>query len=230
MGKPRWKALVAIAAVGAVCVFAIALLTSQKPAPSPVDKLLDPSWPQDAASLVFVGTSLTASNDWVERLAECLPPRTKVGVVARNGETSIWGLAQVEAILAHKPDIVFIEFSINDADVRHRISLSESKENHRALVDRIVASRPGTQFVFMTMSPAHGIRKYVLRPRLPAYYALYRELADELDTGLLDLYPRWKQLRQGDREQSDGLHPSSDAAARVIVPALSGFLGLECSG
>lgn len=177
--------------------------------------------------LSFVGTSLTASYDWTERLQSCTGPEVSVSRVARAGATSAWGLTQAETILSHQPDIVFIEFSINDADMRHGISLRESAENHRQLILALRAQHQELQVVLMTMSPAYGIRR-LLRPRLPAYYRLYHELAEELGTGLLDLYPRWLNLPKQDREQPDGLHPTGPASSRVILSELPKYLGITC--
>ena len=178
--------------------------------------------------LAFVGTSLTASYDWTQRLQSCASPGISVSRTALAGASSDWGLTQVKTILSHRPDVVFIEFSINDADIRNGISRRKSAENHRKLILALKASRRELQVVLMTMSPAYGLRR-LLRPRLSAYYRLYHELAEELDTGLLDLYPYWLGLPEYDREHPDGLHPTGPASSRVILSELPAYLGFACS-
>ena len=175
----------------------------------------------------FVGTSLTASYDWPVHLNDCADRSISVSRIARAGAASDWGRRQADGIVANHPDVIFIEFSVNDADLRHRISLRESASNHRTLIRHLRARLPEARIVLMTMSPAHGIRR-ILRPRLPAYYRLYRDLAEELDTGLLDIYPRWLAVPKPAREQQDGLHPSQTTASRIILPALGSYLGLTC--
>jgi len=177
--------------------------------------------------ILVAGTSLTASYDWPARLSDCADQPISVSRVARAGAASDWGVRQADTIVAKRPDIIIIEFSVNDADLRHRISLRESARNHRDLIRSLRAELPEVRIVLMTMSPAHGLRR-LLRPRLPAYYRLYRDLAEELDTGLLDIYPRWLAVPRAAREQQDGLHPSQTMAAQMILPALGSYLGLAC--
>lgn len=177
--------------------------------------------------ITFVGTSLTASYNWPRDLNECAGRAVSVSRFARAGAASDWGVRQVDAIIARRPDIVFIEFSVNDADLRQRITLRESARNHRQLVRNLRAGLPEVQIVLMTMSPAHGLRR-LLRPRLPSYYRLYSDLAKELETGLLNLYPRWQAMAKPAREQRDGLHPSEAMASQVILSALNSYLEITC--
>ena len=175
----------------------------------------------------LVGTSLTETYGWPEYLNDCTNRPVSVSRIARPGAASDWGGRQVDIIVLEHPDIILIEFSVNDADLRHRISLRDSARNHRLLIRNLKTALPEARIILMTMSPAHGLRR-LLRPRLPAYYRLYRDLAQELDTGLLDLYPRWLAVPKSAREQQDGLHPSNTAASQVILPALASYLGLTC--
>lgn len=184
--------------------------------------------------LSIMGTSLTANYDWPERLERCLAGELMVTKIAEGGAGSDWGLTQLDKLDSSDPDLVLVEFSINDADLRLGISRMQSRANHKAILQHLRQVHPDAKIVLMTMNPAHGLRRYLLRPRLPAYYGLYPALAEEFEAGLLDLYPRWQILMQSAREQTDGLHPSQDAAARVILPALSTYLGVSldpvCAG
>jgi len=193
----------------------------------PVDRPIQVARTEAPLRFLFVGTSLTSSYSWPNQLDLCPDRLVSVYRTARAGAASDWGLAQAQVIVAQQPDVVFLEFSINDADWRHRISLQDSAENHRRLISRLQEDLPGVQILLMTMSPASGGRR-ILRPRLPAYYALYHELAAEMGVSLLDIYPRWLSIPRDSREQQDGLHPSDTAASRIIVPALGSILGMSC--
>lgn len=183
-------------------------------------------WQDMPLRLTVLGTSLTADYDWPERLERCTRSKLVVTKLAKGGAGSDWGRTQFDKLDATDPDIVLVEFAINDADLRLGISRQQSRQNHHTILHHLRRAHPDAQIVLMTMNSAHGIRRYLLRPQLPAYYGLYRELADEFGTGLLDFYPRWRALDAVAREQADGLHPSQEAAAQVILPALSAYLGI----
>lgn len=187
-------------------------------------------------TIVFMGTSLTAGDPWPDRVAAlletCLKHPLRAFRIAQGGATSAWGLDQVDVVIAKAPDLIVLEFAINDADLRRGLSTSESYETHRALIARLKQALPEAQVILMTTNPATGLRR-LLRPRLAAYYALYRDLAAEMDLGLIDLYPRWLALPQAARGLKDGVHPSAESVAVIIVPTvttyLGGLLGQTCS-
>lgn len=187
-------------------------------------------------ALVFMGTSLTSGDPWpdlvVERLQACVRHPLRAQRIAEGGVTSAWGLSRIDAAIAAAPDLVILEFAINDADLRRGLSLEESRDNHRVLLARLKAGLPDARIILMTTNPATGLRR-LLRPRLAAYYGLYRDLAAEMDVGLIDLYPRWLALPRAAQGLTDGVHPASDSAASVIVPVvtayLAGLLGQTCA-
>lgn len=200
-----------------------------------LSKRLNEAATEASLRVTFVGTSLTASYDWPdyvsERVQACSDRTILVSRVALAGATSDWGKKQAQAVAALQPDLVFIEFSVNDADLRNRLSRRQSSENHQILINDLQERMPQTQIVLMTMSPAHGLRR-LLRPFLSAYYQQYQDLSATLNIGLLDLYPRWLALAKSTRSQADGLHPSQAAATAVILPAmteyLAAYLGAPC--
>lgn len=220
------KAFCAFLIVCGVTISGFAALLFYGPLETAQDRPLPELSLSEARRIVFLGTSLTADYDWPARFETCAKADISVVTVAKGGAGSDWGRDQLEAVSAIDPDIVFVEFAINDADLRLGISRRESLENHQAILHHLGDRHPDAEIVLMTMNSAHGLRRYLLRPRLPAYYALYRELAVEFETGLLDLYPRWRVLDKAARDQADGLHPSQSSAARVILPALSTYLAI----
>jgi lysophospholipase L1-like esterase len=132
---------------------------------------------------------------------------------------SAWARAQVARVAETRPDLVLVEFAINDADLRDGVPLARARAQHLALVADLRQALPGAALALMTMSPAKGPRGWI-RPRLAAHYAGYHALARETGLGLIDLYPRWLALPRGDRGlQQDGLHPDPAVAEAVAVPA-----------
>lgn len=193
---------------------------------APADRSVTPlTAPTSGAALrlAVFGTSLTANADWPEALAgalvDCLGRPVDLVRIARAGAGSDWAVKQIGRVAAENPDIVLIEFAINDADLHDGLWLGDSIAHHRALIAGLRAQAPGARLVLMTMNPAQGLRG-LLRPRLARYYAAYRDLAEAADTGLIDLYPRWLALPPGARGMRDGLHPDVATARQVIVPVL----------
>ena len=211
-------------AVGALALLALAAwLALRTPQPfAPRDLPLPPGPPPSRVAVL--GTSLSARVDWplalAERLSGCLGRPVEVAVVARPGATSRWGLAQVARVAALDPDIVVVEFAINDADlldgIGHGLALGRSVAVHETLLDELAALAPGARVLLMTTNHARGPRGW-MRPRLAAHYAAYPGIARRHGAGLLDLYPRWlARAHRGEEGLVDGLHPD-DAAARAVI-------------
>ena len=210
--------LVALPVLGALAL----VLGSRPPAPfEPRDRPLPPGPPPER--VVVLGTSLSARNDWPEALGaalgECLGRPVAVEVIARPGASSAWGLAQVGRVAATEPELVIVEFAINDADLLDGPGLGRSRAVHDTLLSELRALAPGARVLLMTTNHARGPRGWV-RPRLGAHYALYPRLAERHGAGLVDLYPRWLARPRGADGLADGLHPTDEAARAVILPPL----------
>lgn len=188
-----------------------------------------PPLPQgsEPLSIVAFGTSLTARYDWPDALAgalrRCLSRPVEVTRVAMPGAGSGWALANVGRVRATAPDLVLVEFSINDADLLDGVSLAESRANHERLLS-LLAGRPEMRVALLTMSPAIGLRG-LIRWRLDAYYALYGPLAERHGAGLVDLRMRWGEVDDLARALPDGVHPLDEVATAVIVPPLLAAIG-----
>ena len=197
--------------------------------PDPNDREVPLSLPDDRPlHIVLFGTSLTHDEVWTHELKVGLESRFDQGirldVLAKPGAGSTWALQQVDRVVALKPDWVLVEFAINDADIRDGLSLTDARAMHESLLSRLRENLPNAETVLMTMSPAQGLRG-MLRPRLSAHYRQYKDLADQFDLGLVDLYARWLALPRASRGlHQDGLHPDPQVAANLIVPVLSGYL------
>jgi len=149
--------------------------------------------PNGPERITVLGTSLTALYDWSTRLeavlSACLDQPVRITVIARPGTTIAWGADQVAMVAASAPDLVLVEFAINDADLRGGLSPAGAAQRHRDLIAALRAAiAPAPRIVLMTMNPARGPRGW-MRPRLAAHYANYVDLARTADLGLVDLYP-----------------------------------------
>lgn len=184
----------------------------------------------DSLRIVFFGTSLSASPqvwpDWVAAsLSDCSNREILAERMTAPGMGSKWALEQIEALAAREPDVVLIEFAINDADILDGVSLKEAVAQHRDLLRGLREALPDAALVLMTMSPAQGVRGLV-RPWLASHYGQYRTYAVEFGVGLIDLYPRWLAIDRDKRGLvADGLHPDPETAARIIVPPIVDYFG-----
>ena len=183
-------------------------------------------------TIVALGTSLTEGIDWPQRLgarlSACSGRPVRVETVARSGMTSNWGLGQVERVLALRPDIVLLEFAMNDANWRRFVSREKSRANTVSLVRQVRSSLPGSRVFLMTTNVVHGLRG-LMRPTVGAYYRLYRDIAAAEGLGLIDLEPRWAALSAQElrRAVPDGVHPTLEAFEAIALPEIVSALGGE---
>lgn len=222
--------------LGAIAVIGLGLLAT-RPSVEVRDLPLQP-WPTGAVPerIVAFGTSLTAGNAWPDRLTmaltECFGRSVEVARIAAPGAGSLWGVSAVPQVIALAPDLVLIEFAINDADLRDGVRRSVSRTQHIAVIDALAVALPDARVVLLTMSPAYGPRGW-MRPRLARYYADVAALAAERDLGLIDLYPRW-QTDGARADLPDGLHPTNEATERIVDPvllqAMADATGQPCGG
>ena len=172
--------------------------------------------------ITILGTSLSAPSrytwpdDVASRVSGQIGRPVEVRRVTQPGASSTWGVSQVGSVLVAQPDVVLIEFAVNDADARHHMTVQGSVARHEQMLAGLQAGGHPPVIVLLTMNPASGPRAWA-RPFLSRYYAEYVGLAERHDTGLVDLYPRWLALPDDRRDLLDGLHPSDAAASREIV-------------
>jgi lysophospholipase L1-like esterase len=194
-----------------------------------------------AIKLLVLGSSLSARSDWPEvlrgrlqdLLKDCAAAGVELRVIAEGGADSAWGLAQLPGRLGFRPDIVLIEFMINDADIRNRMSRSESLRNHTEMIDMLRDAHPDTVIFLLRLNRAHGPRA-LLRPLLAGYERLLPEIAQRSSAGLIDLRAEWNDRwkRDGYRSLPDGLHPTDVAAREVnvskMLSTVGGVLRAQC--
>lgn len=181
-------------------------------------------------TVVVYGTSLTERGTWPVLMQRALhrryQGRLRLVNSAMSGQTSQWGVLHLqERVLRHRPDVVFVEFAINDAHERFGIDVDEMQQNYRYMIERIRKELPDCEIILMTMSDAAGQAEQNRQFRLHEYYQAVRDLAEDYNLFLIDLYPHWQRLRARNeplhrRYMPDGLHPTEEATRRFILPLL----------
>lgn len=214
----------ALAALLIVPAALLWLFWAARPMTDIADRPLAPLPAEGPLTITAFGTSLTAKNDWPEALGRalttCLGREVRIGRVALPGAGSAWGQGAVDRVIAQTPDLVLMEFAINDADMRDGVPLAVARQQHDTILTRLADALPDAQILMMTMSPAYGLRGWS-RPFLAQHYAQYRDLAEAHATGLLDVHPRWLAAPQALRRFDDGLHPGDAAVREVLLAPLS---------
>lgn len=209
--------------------------TTGAPAPASVFKKLEAGTPQ---SVVLYGTSLTHGGAWAKATQQWFkqhyPEKVKVFNAAGPGQNSDWGLANLKRnVLTHQPDLVFIEFSYNDAHEKFKMPVERGASNLKAIVEALRAENPGVVIVLQTMNVGwdapNGKRSFSIRPDLEAYNNNYREFARTNGLPLLDHYATWKKLQDTDPKTyeayiPDGTHPSDKGSLAVTWPTVKAWL------
>lgn len=182
-------------------------------------------------NVVTFGTSITARGGWQKPLAhalsQCMKRPVSVRAIGGPGQGSEWGLANVGRVNALKPDLVIVEFAINDADLRNWISPRSSRHNMMLLAQRLEAGPSQPRVVLMTTNPVIGWKR-LLRPRLERYYAEYHRVSAKRRVGLANGQNAWSDLtgRQLAQAIPDGTHPRPAVFTKIMVPHIVRASGL----
>ena len=235
------KAILGLAAISVIVLVAlfwfatrfgasIPLPTEATSASNGIDELTLEVAADQPLSLVFAGTSLTNRGSWPEALARelsaCRTGPISVQRLAKPGANSDWGKDQVLSYLSgntRKPDLLFVEFSINDASFVRGIPLAKSAANTREIVD--AAKNANVPVILLTMSPAFGTSGLV-RPGQASYRAIYHQFRQAGETALVDTVPAWFALSEEKRTalMPDALHPTMEGMTEIHIPALAAAL------
>jgi acyl-CoA thioesterase-1 len=187
-------------------------------------------------TIVTFGTSLTAGGAWVSQLdtalAEYAPGKFTVINSGAGGMWSNWGVENLEKrVIEKNPDLVFIEFAINDAFLKHETPVEMAQANLINMIDRIHVSNPDCIIILMVMNPP--INEHLeRRPKINDYYQMYREVARDQHLLLIDHYPDWEEILINDkplfdRYVPDGIHPNTIGCTAITVPNILAALGVK---
>jgi lysophospholipase L1-like esterase len=151
--------------------------------------------------------------------------------VGPGNNAALSGLGKLPAVIARKPDVVFIEFAVNDAYLPYHITVEDSKRNLNTIIDRILDANPRTEIILQTMNPvkdqpalgADGAASQ--RPRLTEYVEGCRQVGKARGLRLVDHYPNWQKLMlddpaEFDRLVPDGIHPHDEGYWQILLPEL----------
>lgn len=191
-------------------------------------------------TVVAYGTSLTAEGAWTRELAayweKHYPGKVAFVNAAKSGMHSGWGVQNLaERVTAKNPDLVLIEFAVNDAAARHGISREKSVANLDAMVQALRLRNPKVEIIVQTMNPAWDSPRVPEktygsdRPALALYYAAWSAYARGEALPLVEHYPAWLSMQREDpgrfRELvPDGIHPGDEGSRAVTWAGLESFL------
>ena len=185
--------------------------------------------------IVTYGTSLTAGGAWVAGLDAALTQRfgkaSKVVNCGMSGKNSDDGVKQIQTVLQANPNLVFVEFGMNDAVLRFNISVEDARANLEKIIEKLRAQNPAVEIILMTMNPPVGKEREGKRPEIEKYYQMYRDTAQKLKLPLIDHYAAWQKLLTDDPKKfnalvPDGLHPNAEGSTTITLPAVKHALGL----
>jgi len=188
----------------------------------------------NAQTIVCYGTSLTRVGKYPETLQQQLP-NAKVINSGKGGMNSDWGVKNLEdKVIKLNPDIVLMEFSINDACLVNvywsvLTSLEDSKSNWIKMIDEVRIKLPKCKIYLMTMNlPADtilsGRNPFTNRPFIKTYNQLVEDIAKFRHTGFINITDEWNKI---DKETylnkyspNDGLHINELGSKEIIIPKI----------
>ena len=179
-------------------------------------------------SIVTLGDSITAGfavhrgfpSFWKQMLAEKYPDAVVEMINSGiSGDTSMDGLARLDwAVLSYEPDLVTINFGINDCVLG--LGLEELEMNLVEMVRRIRAG-PGSEVLLLSSQPLETPPYDRL---VPDYYQAVERVAKEMNVGFVDVYGAWmKRVQAGmplDSLILPGLDHPNEAGYRIIAEEL----------
>lgn len=224
----------------ALLTVALASAAVATPTASFVQKLQD----GQKQTIVTMGTSLTGGTwswvtvmrEWLDKDFPGLVMIHNLGVGASATERYTPGKSGLDVLpgaVALKPDVVFIEYSVNDSYLPYAISQEASRKNLNTMIDAFLAAKPDTEIIVQTMNvvldTAAGPHASN-RPKLAEYAEGHRAVAKERGLLLVDHYPNWLKLLNADQAEflrlvPDGIHPQLPGYRQVLLPELKRALG-----
>ncbi len=192
-------------------------------------------------TVIVYGTSLTHGGAWTGATKrwfdQTYPDKVKFFNSGSPGQNSDWGVANLKTkVLDHRPDLVILEFSYNDAHDKFNMPVEQGAANLRKMIEMIRSQDPDAAVVLQTMNigwdAPNGNGSLSHRPDLEQYNDNYRKLAGEMSLPLLDHYVAWKRQKESDAKTyqcyvPDGTHPSAEGSLAVTWPAVKAWLEAE---
>ena len=182
-------------------------------------------------TIVALGDSITAGyavrrgfpSFWKQMLAEKYPEANIEMINSGiSGDTTLDGLSRLDwAVLSYGPDLVTINFGINDCVLG--LGLEEFEMNLVEMVQRIRAG-PGSEVLLLSSQPLETSPYDRL---VRDYYQAIERVAKEMEAGFVDVHGAWnRRVEQGTAFSSliiPGLDHPNEAGYRVIAEELMGL-------
>jgi acyl-CoA thioesterase I len=179
-------------------------------------------------TIVAFGDSITAGyavrrgfpTFWKEMLVQKYPDvRIEMINSGVSGDTTMDGLARLDwAVLSYEPDLVTINFGINDCV--YGLGLLEFESNLVEMIRRI-RSGPASEILLLSSQP---LETPPYDRMVQDYYQAIERVAKEMDVGFVDIYGAWmERVRQGTPLSSliiPGLDHPNEAGYRIIAEEL----------
>ena len=179
-------------------------------------------------AIVAFGDSITAGfavrrgfpSFWREMLQQKYPEaRLELINSGISGDTTLDGLARLDwAVLSYEPDLVTINFGINDCVLG--LGLDEFEMNFVEIVRRIRAG-PDSEILLLSSQP---LETPPYDKIVRDYYQTIERVAKEMDVGFVDVYEAWmERVRAGTPLGSmiiPGLDHPNEAGYRIIAEEL----------
>ncbi|MBY3228532.1 SGNH/GDSL hydrolase family protein [Rhizobium laguerreae] len=175
------------------------------------------------------GTSLTFQGDYfnlwqrqVERgLHEGKETSARIYNFGENGQDSAGGLFYLYRALQTRPEIVVLEYNMNDAYIVRNISVAQAQSNHMSMISQLRANDANVKICLMIMNPPITGGSIPLSDRVnwAAYAQMYRDMVtSDPALTLIDLAPGWAGATTTDIP--DGVHPTKAAVSARSVPTM----------
>jgi GDSL-like Lipase/Acylhydrolase family len=178
-----------------------------------------------AYDLTALGTS-----DWTYwnktdllTVATLAPANEKAGATSISPMSPVGGTAVRGTNSSTKPPV---DFSFSDGTPQ--LSVTQAQENLIAMIEAIQTHNPNVEIILQTMnsvwdSPTGSNLSATLRPNLPAYYQMYRDVAATRGLMIIDHHPNWASLQQSNTALfqsyiTDGVHPGAPGITKVVSP------------
>lgn len=195
----------------------------------------------EVIKIAALGTSLTGGTwRWFDVMSEWLDQdypgqicykNMGVGASASSYPPGNSGLDQVKKFEGFFPDVVFIEFAVNDAYIPYHISVEDSRANLETIIQTLKSYSPQVEIILQTMNvvidmPELNKNESTKRSELHEYHKMYREVAKEHQLLLIDHFPNWERyLKEEGRDAyikvvKDGIHPSLEGYRKILLPEL----------
>ncbi len=123
-----------------------------------------------------------------------------------SGDTTKDGLERIGRVLAHKPQIVVLEFGGNDG--LRGLPVSVAQQNMASMIQRLQHSGAKVALAGISLPPQYG-NDYIAR-----FDSMYPALAKQFHVPLLPFILQDVYGVEGDI-QSDGVHPTAQGAKQV---------------